>query len=738
VCQWLNWEGANGKPKEMSCRVALNKLDKRGIISLPPKGNENIFIPRKEWEYPIIAPLDCSLEEAGGIELIPVSSRFRETSEAWNGLMELYHYLGRGRLCGAQMRYLINNRRHGWLGALAFSAAAWHVQARDKWIGWDETQRRNNLPKVICNSRFLILPQIRIPNLASHVLSLAARRIGKDWQERYGFEPALMETYVERDRFQGTSYRAANWRYVGTTQGRGRQDRDRTQSLPVKDVYVYPLRPDACRVLSGGNSHPGVIKLDTRTLKSPEDWVEEELGGIDFGDKRLTQRLLGIVRSFWARPQASVPQACETRAGTKSAYRFFDHSRTNMDKILEQHYEATLPRIRQEAVVLAVQDTTSLNYSAHPATENLGPIGNELDGPIGLELHDTMAFNLEGTPLGLLHACCWARDPKAFGKRKLKRNLPIEQKESNKWLKSFRKVAEAQKQCPQTMFVSVGDREADIYDLFALATDDPSNPKLLVRAIQNRNLAKEQGLLWDKVLKEDVSGIQEIHVPRRGNQKARVARLEIRFRPVNLKAPRKGLPDLTVRAVQASEVEAPEGVKPLEWKLLTTCEVDTFEEAVEKLEWYTLRWGIEVYHRTLKSGCKIEERQLGCADRIETCLAIDMIVAWRIYHLTKLGREVPDVPCTVFFEEAEWKALVAYITKTPVPPEKPPSLREATRMMASLGGFLGRKCDGEPGTKSLWLGMQRLDDMTAMWKVMMSMYAPHPTTPPVSSNPGYG
>jgi len=169
----------------------------------------------------------------------------------------------------------------------------------------------------------------------------------------------------------------------------------------------------------------------------------------------------------------------------------------------------------------------------------------------------------------------------------------------------------------------------------------------------------------------------------------------------------------------AQEIDCPDDVKePIQWKLLTTVEVVTFEHAILMVEWYALRWGIEVYHRTLKSGCKIEERQLGHADRIESCLAIDMVVAWRIYHLTKLGREVPDLPCTEYFEDAEWKALLAYKYQNPIPPKQPPSLRNAIHLVASLGGFLGRKSDGEPGTKSLWIGLQRLDDITAMWKIM--------------------
>ena len=170
-------------------------------------------------------------------------------------------------------------------------------------------------------------------------------------------------------------------------------------------------------------------------------------------------------------------------------------------------------------------------------------------------------------------------------------------------------------------------------------------------------------------------------------------------------------------------------IGPVRWMLLTTCRVDSFEAACEKLRWYTLRWGIEVYHRTLKSGCQIEQRQLGTADSIEACLAIDLVVGWRIFHLAKLGREIPDVPCTVYFEEAEWKALLAYVTKNPVPPHQPPTLREALRSVATLGGFLGRKGDGEPGTQTLWLGLQRLDDITAMWKILA-----HPAhSPPVSS-----
>jgi hypothetical protein len=428
----------------------------------------------------------------------------------------------------------------------------------------------------------------------------------------------------------------------------------------------------------------------------PENWAQEEFGRADFKDHRLTKRLVTIAQDLYARPQANIPQACQTRAKTKAAYRFFDNSETSMEKILEPHYESTVRRSAAEAVVLAVQDTTTLNYSAHPATQNLGPVGSSSDNPIGLIVHDTMVFNRQGTPLGLLDVQCWARNPKEFGKKKLRHSLPIEQKESYKWLESFKEVVQAHKQCPDTVFVSVGDREADIYELLELALADPSGPKLLVRSQHNRRLAKEEAYIWDKIAQQSTVVEMGIRVPRRGNRPARDAILALRFGEVTLKPPvRKSTKkDLTVWAVLAKETQTTASDEPIEWRLITTCEVKAPADAVERVEWYTGRWGIEVYHRTLKSGCKIEERQLGEAERIESCLAVDMVVAWRVHHLTKLGRETPDVPCTVFFEEHEWKGLLTYWARKPVFSDEPPTLRQAVRLTAKLGGFLGRKCDG--------------------------------------------
>jgi len=741
VCERLDWRSPSGKLKELSCRLALNKLHDGGHLKLPAARPRPGSLGRCRVEFVVTdqAPaLDCGLKELGTVELVRINSRDSKASRIWNSLMERHHYLGRGPLCGAQIRYLIRSSVYGWVGGLAFSAPAWRLRPRDQWIGWSDAARTANLAKVVCNSRFLILPQVRVPYLASHALSLAARRLAADWVERYGIRPVLLETFVEQGRFAGTCYRAANWVEVGSTQGRGRQDRDKSRDVAVKSVYLYCLDTNARQTLCDGPvCLPPVVPTQT-----DQDWVMQELGRAQLGDKRLVNRLVTITRDLYARPQANIPEACGSRARAKAAYRFFDHGANAMKATLGAHYEATARRASEKPVVLAVQDTTTLNYSTHPATTDLGLIGSKQGGPIGLLVHDTMAFDVQGTPLGLIDVQCWARNPADFGKKAKRYELDIKDKESYKWLISFDAATALQKQCPDTMVVSVGDREADIYELFVEALTDNRNAKVLVRAQRDRVTADGQGHVWDHVASLPLCGIYSVMVPRRGKTAARQADLHIRFAHVTLKPPKRkpSLGPLSIWAVLAEEKSPPEGVEPLQWMLLTTVETEDVEQAIERLQWYAKRWGIEVFHKTLKSGCKIETRQLGSADRIEACLAIDMVVAWRIYHLTKLGRQTPDVPCSVYFEEHEWKALVFFKTHDPDSINHEPTLREAIRMVASLGGFLGRKCDGEPGTQTLWLGLQRLDDIAASWLCAILQFAPHVLSnpPPVSRPPTYG
>ena len=732
VCTWLGWQGTDGQPKDMSCRMALLKLARRGHIDLPAAREVSFVKPAEEvgaqqFSGPVI---EAPLAQLGRIWLVPVDSGQTQLSSTWWAMMQAHHPLGAGPLCGAQLRYLVACEA-GFVGALSFSAPAWRLAPREAWIGWDDPTRRAGLCKVVANSRFLILPSVRVPHLASHVLSQALARLATDWQSRYGITPVLVETFVDRSRYRGTCYRAANWILLGQTQGRGRQDRKHAAQGTIKDIWVYPLHSHWQAILQANGGAPAShrpVKLSAAPIV-PVDWAEEEFGGCALPDARLQKRLLLLARDFYARPTGNVAQACASRAKTKAAYRFLDHDQTTMDALLQPHYRATEARVHAQAIVLAVQDTTSLNYTAHAATEGMGPIGSDVNGPQGLHLHSTLAFSTQGTPLGFLDAQCWSRDPDDFGKKARRHSVPIEEKESFKWLKSLRAVAAVQARCPGTTLVSVGDREADLYELFEEAMAHPKGPKLLVRAKHNRQLHDEQQRLWETIQSRPVDGIQILQVPRQGSRAARTAHMSVRSARVSLLAPtRRNGPSLPVWAVFAQEQHVPVGVKALEWMLLTTVPVTCFEQATEKLMWYARRWGIEVLHRTLKSGCRIERRQLGQADRIEACLAIDLVVAWRIYYLNKLGREVPQAPCTVYFEEAEWKALMVFTTNKPVAPAQPPTLREAIRRVATLGGFLGRKSDGEPGTQTLWIGLQRLDDIVTMWRVMTDA-----TQTPVSS-----
>lgn len=716
MCTLLNWRSPNGRLQEVSCRKALVELHRRGYIKLADTSMEWAFQRRGQGRERQLSPplneVECRLEDLGRVEVRLITSRYSQASHVWNALLE-HHYLGPGPLCGAQLRYLIWCERYGYLGGLAFSAPAWQVRARDQYIGWNKSAQRHNLHRLVNNSRFLILPTVRVPNLATHVLSACSKRLAEDWERRYSYQPVLLETFVEHERFSGTCYRAANWPHVGMTVGRGRQNKAR----PCKDIYVYGLCPNWQIILC--TDPDGKISVVTpEPVREPADWTEEEFSMSDLGDERLVARLVHVTAGLYGKPGASISHAMTSPAAAKAAYRFFDNPKIDLDSILQSHYEASGIRMGEHATVLAVQDTTSLNYTAHPATQGMGPINTKKDAGVGLLLHSTMAFTPEGTPLGLLDVQCWARDPEQAGQSEKRHGISIEAKESFKWLKSYEHLCELQKRRPKTRLISISDRESDIYDLFVEVRKEPGRPDVVVRADSSRKRKVDEDNLWDRLAREPLAGMLEVNVPQREKRPPRKAKMEIRWSQVELTPPQRklDLPSVRVFAVYLRERQTPAEATPLEWMLTTSVTIADFEGAVQVVQWYIRRWGIEVFHRVLKSGCRIEDRRLGTAQRIENCLAVDLVVAWRIHHLTFLGRETPDLPCTVFFEDMQWKALVAFVNKNPIPPSTPPTLREATRLVARLGGFLGRKSDGQPGTQTVWRGLQRLDDITESYK----------------------
>ncbi|MHC4067181.1 MAG: IS4 family transposase [Planctomycetota bacterium] len=710
VCDWIDWRNAAGRLQDMGCRKAMLAMHRRGVIQLPAVTKRfNFQQAKRSVAPPPIATVECSLADLGKVELVRVTTR--PLSALWRGMMDAHHYLGSGPLCGAQLRYLVLSECYGWIGGLSYSACARRVERRDAWIGWTPEARKRNQVLVVNNSRFLIPPTVKVKNMASHVLARCQARLADDWEAEYGCRPALLETYVERGRFRGSCYRAANWVHVGTTRGRGRQGTGAT----IKDIYVIPLDAEWQATLCRHGD--GTVRVrQAAPPRPPRDWIEAELGGANLGDARLTARLLRMTGTFYAKPTANIPQACGSAMAAKAAYRFLDNETVEWQAILQPHYDATVERLADQRLVLVAQDTTTLNYSSHPNTEGLGPIGTDSEKVRGLMVHDTLALTPQGTPLGLLNVQCWARE--GIGSRHERHNKPIEGKESWKWVESYRAVSAVQKRCRKTCLVVVADREADIHEVFAEQNRTPRAAQLLIRAERSRNrkvLDDDETceFLWSLLERQEIIGRREILVPPSEKRAARQATLAVRSVPVTLRPPKRKaeMPAVRVWAVLAREIAPPDGVEGLEWMLLTTVEVKDKDDAYERLEWYARRWGIEVYHRILKSGCRIEARQLENAHRLCNCLAIDMIVAWRIHHLTTLGQETPDVPCTVYFTDSEWKALATFTTRTKTPPDRPPSLNEAVRLLGKLGGHLARVGDGHPGSEVLWRGMARLTDI---------------------------
>ena len=435
----------------------------------------------------------------------------------------------------------------------------------------------------------------------------------------------------------------------------------------------------------------------------------------------MTKRLIKLATQRESMPNASIAQSCQNLAGTRGAYRFYDNKEIKMEQILDPHSQATLQRLQEQEVVLAVQDTTQVNLTDHPHTEGLGYL-NDLEHN-GYFLHSTLMVTPQRTPLGLIQQQVWVRDPADFGKRHLRHERETKEKESQKWLTSVQEVAKLQKELPNTLLVSVGDSEADVFALFAEASQ--LEQAFLVRACRDRLILNaEERHLWKQVAEQPAAGLLEVAIPRQADRPMRTAKVTIRFIQVDLKVPQykaehTAMSELTAWAIWAYEETPPTDSKPIEWKLLTNLPTRDFDQACTRVQWYSCRWVVEMFHRVLKSGCRIEERQFDDLDNIQRFLAVDSVVAWRVLYLTLLSREVPQMSCSTLLEAYEWQALYCFVHKTKKFPSHPLTLAEVVRLVAILGGFTASS-KHQPGTMVLWQGLARLSDISQAWLVFHS------------------
>jgi len=438
-------------------------------------------------------------------------------------------------------------------------------------------------------------------------------------------------------------------------------------------------------------------------------WVETEMETAYFGDKRLDNRAKIMLDRMISQPTESLPTECRGWAETQAAYRFFDNKKVTEEKILAPHQEATRTRMAKHKVVLCLQDTTELDYSGQTQTQGLGPLSSEEQ--LGLHLHPTLAVTPERLCLGVLDTLVWARTEEDFRKRKDRNNKPIEEKESVRWIDGYREVCKVSRTLPHTQCVYIADRESDIYELFIEGKKQQHHADWLIRATHDRRVLDDEKIA-EALHDAPVLGEIEFNLPPSHKRKQKQIRQKIKACRVKLHPPQRKnekLESIEITVLLAEEINPPKEEEPVTWVLLSNLEINTLEDAIEKIEWYLCRWQIEIYFRILKSGCKVEKLQLEHIDRLRPALALYMIVAWRVLHLTILGRECPELPCDLAFETEEWQAIYI-VTQRQSPPEKVPTINDMIRMMANFGGFLGRKNDGEPGPKTIWIGLRRARD----------------------------
>jgi hypothetical protein len=460
-------------------------------------------------------------------------------------------------------------------------------------------------------------------------------------------------------------------------------------------------------------------------------WAQEEVALADLGDERLDNRLAILLSDLGSRPFLSIPAACGGHAETKAAYRFFDNDKATFEKVIEPHIQRTKERMAAEKVALLVQDTTEIDLTRpEQAVEGAG----ELDGVRrGILLHDLQAFIPDGTPLGTAWAEALNRTEgvshaSEAEKRRQRKEKPIEEKESFRWLNGLREARKVAQELPTVQCICVADSEADIYEVFAEPRGEHPVHWLIRGCYDRATDGDGKRRLRDRVLAAPVLYEAELLVrgrsakipaedrARRQSRESRQATVEVRAASMTLRPvyrPDRKLPPVNVNVVLVRELNPPAGETPVEWILVTTLPIDTPEQVRTIVEYYCVRWGIEILFRTLKSGCRIEKRRLEHVDRVLPCLGVYLIVAWRTLFVCHMGRNCPDMDCEAIFEPSEWKAVWVTVKRKRLP-KKPPRLAEMVHLVASLGGYIERR-NSEPGAQTLWIGLQRTYDLAWAW-----------------------
>jgi hypothetical protein len=463
-------------------------------------------------------------------------------------------------------------------------------------------------------------------------------------------------------------------------------------------------------------------------LRHVNGWCSSEFARIQLGDYRLNQRFIHTAELLLASPESSINQACISWSNSKGAYRLFDNEKVSSEEILHAHQESALLRIRNHKVVLAIQDTVYFNFDSDP--EGYGAVKKrKFNEMLGVILHHTLATTTDGLPLGVLSQNFSYRNIGSKRKNHYEhQNIPFEDKESFRWVEALRESIRFENET--TKIISVADRECDIFEF--LQECNQLQASFVIRAAKDRalwngkNKNETELRLWEAVSAAPIKGKYKLKISGQNGESDREAQIAVRYTEITIRPPsrRPGaksepLMPVKVTAILATEIDPPRNADPIEWLLLSDLKVKSFPDALEKIQWYKIRWQIEYYHKTIKSGFKVESSRLHTIERIYRYISLVSILAVRILALTHEARLNPNKSCEEVLSPVEWSALFAKVNRTTDIPKEPPNIKDAMIMIAKLGGYLNRKSDPPPGAIVIWRGWKRLSDVVDDWSLFL-------------------
>ncbi len=461
--------------------------------------------------------------------------------------------------------------------------------------------------------------------------------------------------------------------------------------------------------------------LEWRTVLSADEWAQATFGEVRLRDKRRTERAVQLASAMAREPQGSLPKQLGQRKEVQAAYRFLQSGQVSYEALMRPHLEETRAQARQGPVMLLVQDTTDLDYQAHPKTSGLGPIGNGTHQ--GFLLHTVLAIEPGSAEvLGIVHQEPFLRQPAPEGERKSERRQ--RERESQVWERAVRAIGAP----PEGVrWVHVGDRASDLYPFFLACREQQSD--FVIRAAQDRCVDERvqepppalkrrqrtaadppQGYLFETVRGWLACDERELEVSAEHDRKARTAHVRLSYGPLRLLAPARReheLPSFDLWVVRVWEVNVPEGVEPLEWVLLTSVPVQSVAQAWERVEWYRRRWIVEDYHQALKTGCRMEARQVQSYAGLRRLLGLLSPTAVRLVQLRTLARQQPERAA----QEVLPTEVVQVVALKTGGEAASMTVEQCVKRIAQLGGYQGRRSDGPPGWKTLWHGWLKIQTL---------------------------